>query len=251
MEETHTKVKLSAAARRELLDRTRGIHEPPNEHHGRGYGSGVWFGHGDNAVTRELEAAGLVDRVPIGWSSPRIINRIGYELALALHAERARLMAGVPISEWKPQGGLRLLKGPWTCVKIADGRYLHCDGYMMAFGEMEHTETSDCGRGLPKAEVLRDRWERIMPHLYGLRPVTAVAWQYIGTYCADGVVWFSNGHAMNDSYYRHIMKLYPKGVWAGNGSNGPMGRVVDGAVVASAMPMRIEHVPAIVQAVAA
>jgi hypothetical protein len=258
MEETQRRPNLSAAARRELLDRTRDIHEPPNEHYGRGYGSGVWFGHGDNAATRELEAAGLVDRVQFGWSEERTITRDGYELAEALHAEKRRLEAGIPFAEWKPTGGIKLYRGPWTCVELPDGRHIHSDGVSVAFGKVEHTEEDQRGwyssRSRPTQDRLRQDWDRAMPKARGLERVRPIAWQAFGRNAESGMVWFSNGQAINEVYYKHFTKLYPNGRWMAQpnaNTQCPVSLMVDGAVVAAVMPMRDSLVPAIVQAVAA
>lgn len=220
------KVKVSKAARRELLDRVYltplHFNEPPM----------YWFGYGDNAAIRELIDAGYVDWVQIRWSATLVVTRAGGEYASQLRAEQERQEAGIDIREFKLLPLIPLHKLGWVAAEVQPGVWLHTDGKMMARGQAANSV-------IPGAEhfneaKLRDVFERYTGDAPGESCTAMSAELSVLRTREEWFIRFDNGRLMQGRYYSHVLRLFPETTWKFQDQF----YAVSGDVVAVVMPLR-------------
>lgn len=211
-------VKLSAAARETLLDRSY-----------RWQTLNIWVGHGNNAALRELEANGLIDRVRFGWSEERILTRAGCELAGKLFDEKERLRCGVPISEYRLEKQLSLSKPGFASVEIERG-WIHSNGHLIALGRALNESN------LPRltAELLAQMADKYMPDP---APGDTISPRKYFQRDRFSFIEFDNGKCAQSRYYSHILRLFPKSTWRSHKET--MYAIQDGHTVATVMTFKI------------
>jgi len=229
---------LSNAAKqmlRERVYRSWGLEDSPN----------YWFGYGNNAQIRELESAGMIDSVRIGWSAVRVVTRAGWELAERLQQKRERLLSGVPITEYKLERGLALDKPGLVAGELDTGGWVHSDGCMIARGKSRSTEVEGAPRLTP--EWLRARAAECLSGCG--QPCRPIGFQLCGGGMGGGVIWFDCGEAILSRYYAHVVRLAARGVQGCKGAapaklewshvpGGGFFAYLNGRVVALVMPTR-------------
>jgi hypothetical protein len=231
--------KLSKAARETLLDRA--CRSDYRDELTWSY----WFGWGNNASTRELETAGLVESVRFGWSQERVITRDGWELAQALHTERLRQQNGVPMSEYRLEPLIPLQKPGWISAEVKREKWWYTDGHICAQGQSLSTKIE--GSRLTAETFIEDfpRYLSSDEKAAKFADCSPIGAQRPYGYGCRGewVVWFDCGECLGSRYYSHVLRLFPKATWKYAKRQGPLHVMVDGKVVAIVMPMRSDHVP--------